>query len=86
MGKNEGSAGRRMTGNEEKDIIDRLQEDSLGYHASGAPMNALRRAAGLPEMPDKKLQIEAPKIERELEMIRKELSRMNDIISRKRTF
>ena len=77
-----------MTGNEEKDIIDRLQEDSLGYHASGAPMNALRRAAGLPELesPDRKLQIEAPEIERELKKIRKELRRMNDILSRKRSW
>ena len=75
-----------MTGNEGKDIIDRLQEETSECYADGVPMNALRRAAGLPEMPDKKLQIEAPKIERELKMIRKELSRMNDIISRKRTF
>lgn len=72
-----------MTGKEEKDIIDRLQEDALGYHASGAPMNALRHAAGLPELPDRKLQIEAPKIERELKKLRKELNRMNDILSRK---
>ena len=72
-----------MTAKEEREIIDGLRDESLGYHASGAPMNALRRAAGLPEMPDKKLQIEAPKIERELEKIRKELHRMNDILSRK---
>lgn len=72
-----------MGRNKGKDIIERLQEESLGYHASGAPMNALRRAAGLPEMPDRKLQIEAPKIERELKMIRKELRQMNDILSRK---
>ena len=75
-----------MTGKEEKDIINRLQEDALGYHASGAPMNALRRAAGLPELPDRKLQIEAPKIERELKKLRKELNRMNDILSRKRSW
>ncbi len=73
-----------MTAKEEREIIDGLRDEALGYHASGAPMNALRRAAGLPEMPDKKPQIEAPKIERELEMIRKELHRMNDILSRKR--
>lgn len=75
-----------MTVKEEKDIIDGLRDEALGYHASGAPMNALRRAAGLPEMPDKKPQIEAPKIERELKMIRKELHRMNDILSRKRSW
>ena len=71
-----------MTGNEGKDIIDRLQEETSECYADGVPMNALRRAAGLPEMPDKKLQIEAPKIERELEMIRKELRQMNDILKR----
>ena len=64
-------------------IIDRLQEEASECYASGAPMNALRRAAGLPEMPDRKLQIEAPKIELELKKIRKELNRMNDILSRK---
>ena len=73
-----------MTAKEEREIIDGLRDEALGYHASGAQMNALRRAAGLPELPDKKLQIETPKIERELEMIRKELHRMNDILSRKR--
>lgn len=71
-----------MTVKEEKDIIDGLRDESLGYHASGAPMNALRRSAGLQEMPDRKLQIEAPKIERELEMIRKELRQVNDILKR----
>jgi hypothetical protein len=71
-----------MTAKEEREIIDGLRDEALGYHASGAPMNALRRAAGLPELPDKKLQIEAPKIERELEMIRKELRQMNDILKR----
>lgn len=70
----------------EKDIIDRLQEEASECYSGGAPMNALRRAAGLPELPDKKLQIEAPKIESELKKLRKELSRMNDILSRKRTF
>ncbi len=65
-----------------KDIIDRLQEEASECYPDGAPMNALRRAAGLPELPDKKLQIEAPKIERELEMIRKELRQMNDILKR----
>lgn len=73
-----------MNAKEEREIIDRLRDEALGYHASGAPMNALRHAAGLPELPDRKLQIEAPKIERELEMIRKELNRMSDILSRKR--
>ena len=71
-----------MTGNEEKDIIDRLQDETSDGYPDGVPMNALRRAAGLPEMPDKKLQIEAPKIERELEMIRKELRQMNDNLKR----
>jgi len=58
------------------------QMESLGYHADGAPMNAARRAMGLPELPDKNLQIEAPKIEHELEMIRKELQKINVILKR----
>ncbi len=53
------------------------QMESLGYHADGAPMNALRHAMGLPELPDKNLQIEAPKIEHELKMIREELHQIN---------
>lgn len=61
----------------EKDIIDILQKESIGLYADGAPMNASRRAMGLPELPDKNLQIEAPKIEHELEMIRKELQKIN---------
>jgi len=56
------------------------QMESIGYHADGAPMNALRRAIGLPEMPDKNLQIEAPKIEHELKMIWKELHELNEIL------
>lgn len=62
------------------------QMESLGFSADGAPMNAARRAMWLPELPDKNLQIEAQKIEHELKMIREELHRMNDILSRKRTF
>ena len=53
------------------------QMESLGYHADGAPMNVARRAMGLPELPDKNLQIEAPKIEHELKMIREELHQIN---------
>ena len=53
------------------------QMESLGYHADGAPMNAARRAMGLPELPGKNLQIEAPKIEHELKMIREELHQIN---------
>lgn len=53
------------------------QIESLGYPADGAPMNIARRAMGLPELPDKNLQIEAPKIEHELEMIREELHQIN---------
>lgn len=58
------------------------QMETIGYHADGAPMNALRRAIGLPELPDKNLQIEAPKIEHELKMIRKELQKINVILKR----
>ena len=43
-------------------------------------MNAARRAMGLPELPDKSLQIEAPKIEHELEMIRKELHQIKVVL------
>lgn len=53
------------------------QMESLGYHADGAPMNAARRAMGLPELPGKNLRIEAPKIEHELKMIREELHQIN---------
>lgn len=53
------------------------QMESLGFHADGMPMNAARRAMGLPELPDKDLRIEAPKIEHELEVIRKELHQIN---------
>lgn len=56
------------------------QMESLGYYADGAPMNALRHAMGLPELPDKNLQIEAPKIEHELEVIRKELHQIKVIL------
>ena len=56
------------------------QMESLGYHADGAPMNALRHAMGLPELPGKNLQIEAPKIEHELEVIRKELHQIKVIL------
>jgi hypothetical protein len=65
---------------EEKEIIDRLQDESIGYHSDGAPMNAARRAMGLPELPDKNLRIEAPKIEHELEMIRKELHQIKIVL------
>lgn len=54
----------------------------IGVDADGAPMNAARRAMGLPELPDKNLQIEAPKIEHELKMIRKELQKINVILKR----
>ena len=53
------------------------QMESLWYHADGVPMNAARRAMGLPELPDKNLRIEAPKIEHELKMIREELHQIN---------
>lgn len=53
------------------------QMESLGYHADGAPMNAARREMGLPELPDKNLRIESPKIEHELKMIREELHQIN---------
>ncbi|MBQ1315042.1 MAG: hypothetical protein IIY57_02525 [Erysipelotrichaceae bacterium] len=58
------------------------QMESLGFQADGIPMNASRRAMGLPELPDKNLRIEAPKIEHELEMIRKELQKINVILKR----
>lgn len=53
------------------------QMESLGYHVDGVPMNAARRTMGLPELPGKNLQIESPKIEYELEMIREELHQIN---------
>lgn len=56
------------------------QMESLGFSADGAPMNAARRAMGLPELPDKNLRIEAPKIEHELEMIRKELHQIKVVL------
>ena len=56
------------------------QMESLGYHSDGVPMNAARRAMGLPELPDKNLRIEAPKIEHELEMIRKELHQIKVVL------
>ena len=58
------------------------QMESLGFQADGIPMNALRHAMGIPELPDKNLRIEAPKIEHELEMIRKELQKINVILKR----
>jgi hypothetical protein len=58
------------------------QMESLGFSADGVPMNAARHAMGLPELPDKNLQIEAPKIEHELKMIRKELQKINVILKR----
>ena len=66
-----------MTRREEKEIIDRLRDESIGYHSDGVPMNAARHAMGLPELPDKNLRIEAPKIEHELKMIREELHQIN---------
>ncbi len=48
----------------------------------GIPMNASRRSMGLPELPDKNLRIEAPKIEHELKMIWKELHELNAILER----
>ena len=45
-------------------------------------MNASRRSMGLPELPDKNLRIEAPKIEHELKMIWKELHELNAILER----
>ena len=56
------------------------QMESLGYHANGIPMNASRCSMGLPELPDKNLLIEAPKIEHELEMIRKELHQIKVVL------
>ena len=57
------------------------QMESLGFQADdipiGIPMNVARRAIGLPELPDKNLRIEAPKIEHELKMIREELHQIN---------
>lgn len=53
------------------------QMESLGFQADGIPMNASRHAMGLPELPDKNLRIEAPKIEHELKMIREELHQIN---------
>lgn len=53
------------------------QMESLGFQADDIPMNAARRAMGLPELPDKNLRIEAPKIEHELKMIREELHQIN---------
>ena len=69
-----------MTRREEKEIIDRLQDESIGYHSDGAPMNAARRAMWLLELPDKNLRIEAPNIEHELEMIRKELHQIKVVL------
>ncbi len=53
------------------------QMESLDFSADGVPMNAARHAMGLPELPDKNLRIEAPKIEHELKMIREELHQIN---------
>ena len=53
------------------------QMESLVFQADGIPMNASRRSMGLPELPDKNLRIEAPKIEHELKMIREELHQIN---------
>lgn len=53
------------------------QMESLGYQVDGAQMNALRHAMGLPDIPGKNFQIEAPKIEHELKMIREELHQIN---------
>ena len=69
-----------MTRREEKYIIDRLWEESIGYHSDGTPMNTSRHDMGLPELPDKNLRIEAPKIEHELEMIRKELHQIKVVL------
>lgn len=69
-----------MTRREEKEIIDRLRDESIGYHSDGAPMNAARHAMELPELPDKNLRIEAPKIKHELEMIRKELHQIKVVL------
>ena len=69
-----------MTEEERRELCSQnyaAQLESFGYHADGAPMNAARRAIGVPELPGKNLQIEAPKIEHELKMIREELHQIN---------
>ena len=65
---------------DDKKISDEIWSECYRMNTDGAPMNAARRAMELPELPDKSLQIEAPKIERELEMIRKELHQIKVVL------